>query len=377
MPSIDHLAEQFNRIREQFRQHLNYECQKLRHKLKSKYQTELNEKCEPLQTSLTTSQQEINQLLLKKTEMKGRFDKLQNSTKGINTQNCKRPQIDREGIIDDFDLQRKAKIARTGSVSTVETFVVNNKLPIAVMLNDMETVPHSSATAAFDVTYSTEMVRKSSNGPERSTSICEFGTIDLNGASIEQQTSEEHANNSNISNELTKSANLIEMSKSAVKAFSCPEKNCNKRFSCNKSLQIHLRAHRGEKPFVCVAPDCGKCFLTKANMLRHYQGHTGDRSFACNEPNCEAKFKSKHAMDYHMRKHRDQKPYVCTALNFGKAFPKSQDLKSHMLSNTGQRRFICTEANCGKSFWKKDNLKRHKKIHADEQSFSRNQPAYD
>jgi uncharacterized Zn-finger protein len=51
-------------------------------------------------------------------------------------------------------------------------------------------------------------------------------------------------------------------------------------FSENRSLQRHIRKHKGDKPYKCDI--CGKAFIESGSLQRHIRTHTGDKPLSYN-----------------------------------------------------------------------------------------------
>ncbi|NP_001076551.1 uncharacterized protein LOC100034531 isoform 2 [Danio rerio] len=66
--------------------------------------------------------------------------------------------------------------------------------------------------------------------------------------------------------------------------FTCPQ--CGKSFSCEQSLNLHMKFHRGTKPYEC--DQCDKIFTLKTNLNEHMKIHNVDMLYTCDQ--CGKKF---------------------------------------------------------------------------------------
>ncbi|XP_023273737.1 zinc finger protein 2-like isoform X3 [Seriola lalandi dorsalis] len=153
---------------------------------------------------------------------------------------------------------------------------------------------------------------------------------------------------------------VLNHSKPKVLSFAC--NFCEKRFSSQGLLTVHLRHHTGERPFACSY--CDKRFLTKSVLKSHVRIHTGERPYACTL--CDKKFTQLYPRTVHLRMHMKEKPYLCSTC--GMSFCSSGALLVHSRSHTGERPYRC-EA-CGKAFATAAQLTLHRRSHTGERPYS-------
>lgn len=96
-------------------------------------------------------------------------------------------------------------------------------------------------------------------------------------------------------------------------------KLCNRGFSNDEHLKLHLLAHdktqlvdfdSGEKEgsgYPCNY--CGKRFKRPFEKVKHERIHTGERPFSCNT--CGKRFRVSSCLTLHLRTHDDSRPFVC------------------------------------------------------------------
>ncbi|XP_039998772.1 zinc finger protein 79-like isoform X2 [Xiphias gladius] len=149
-------------------------------------------------------------------------------------------------------------------------------------------------------------------------------------------------------------------SKPKVLSFACSF--CEKRFSSQGLLTVHLRHHTGERPFACSY--CDKRFLTNSVLKSHVRIHTGERPYACTL--CDKKFTQLYPRTVHLRMHMKEKPYLCSTC--GMSFCSSGALLVHSRSHTGERPYQCES--CGKGFATAVQLTLHRRSHTGERPYS-------
>ena len=146
----------------------------------------------------------------------------------------------------------------------------------------------------------------------------------------------------------------------AKKPYTCSL--CNKSFTQNDTMIIHMQTHTKEKPFTCSL--CSKPFSTKSNLTKHLRIHTGEKPFSCMI--CKKLFSQSSEVKSHMRIHTGDKPFSCMICN--KLFAQKSQMKSHMQTHTGEKLFACSH--CNKSYALRYSLKMHLMSHTSKKPHS-------
>ncbi|CAL4166002.1 unnamed protein product [Meganyctiphanes norvegica] len=107
---------------------------------------------------------------------------------------------------------------------------------------------------------------------------------------------------------------------------------CDKTFSQNRSLNMHLKIHAQERKFGCSK--CSKAFYKNSDLIRHMRLHTGERPYQCIQ--CEKAFIASSILKKHMRIHTGEIPYKNNVTdNSTRTCLSKEILKSSQTSQTG------------------------------------------
>ncbi|KAH8298557.1 hypothetical protein KR044_011053, partial [Drosophila immigrans] len=133
---------------------------------------------------------------------------------------------------------------------------------------------------------------------------------------------------------------------------------CPKSFASRHSLRYHVTSlHSTDRPFACEK--CDRRFVLRTQLNSHSRMHTGEtkpRIFACDT--CSKTWPTKSDLRTHMRSHdpdMSKRPYKCDKCD--KAFFTRGHLSSHDLVHTGLKPYACTH--CEKSYQSVGNLNNH------------------
>ncbi|EDS41371.1 conserved hypothetical protein [Culex quinquefasciatus] len=108
---------------------------------------------------------------------------------------------------------------------------------------------------------------------------------------------------------------------------------CRKEFSQEKWLQTHMSSHSNWLKATDKLPTCSICqreFKSKSILYRHRQTHF-EKNFACTL--CDKRFSSNYQLNIHVQRHKQPKDHKCQHCD--KAFYNASDLKVHVNQHLG------------------------------------------
>lgn len=145
---------------------------------------------------------------------------------------------------------------------------------------------------------------------------------------------------------------------------------CNQTFKYFKNLKVHERIHSAEKSFSCR--ECWKVFSCERSLQKHLKQHAEGQkvlkglvedTFSCTE--CKRTFQREASLIIHQCSAQAEKPFKC--MTCGQTFQSETNLQAHGQVHTGEKRYSCEE--CGEGFRRKDTLWKHELLHTGQKAY--------
>ncbi|XP_037293025.1 zinc finger protein 846 isoform X1 [Manduca sexta] len=140
---------------------------------------------------------------------------------------------------------------------------------------------------------------------------------------------------------------------------------CNKKFTSNEYLEMHMNVHNLDKvtvskqdkslPYNCLY--CHRRFARPHEKVKHERIHTGEKPHSCEI--CGKSFRVSYCLTLHMRTHTGARPYACG--HCGKRFKAHSVYNHHLLTHSDVRNYKCPY--CPKAFKTSVQLAGHKNSH--------------
>ncbi|XP_017112416.1 zinc finger protein 425 [Drosophila elegans] len=145
---------------------------------------------------------------------------------------------------------------------------------------------------------------------------------------------------------------------------------CEKKFTRNFQLKLHMIAVHGMGEMRYQCEDCGKNFASRHSLRYHVKSvHSTERPFGCQH--CERRFVLRTQLLSHLRTHTGEaKPRIFECQRCSKSWPTKSDLRTHMRSHNPnmERPFKCDT--CSKAFFTRGHLNSHLLVHTGEKPFA-------
>ncbi len=108
--------------------------------------------------------------------------------------------------------------------------------------------------------------------------------------------------------------------------FKCNE--CDYSSDYRQHIKCHMPVHTKETPYKCTYPDCNKSYTSQSNLTIHLCSHTGIKPFECFH--CNKTFNCSSTLKSHsLALHGDTKPYKCTYPGCAHGYKILSELKAH------------------------------------------------
>lgn len=142
--------------------------------------------------------------------------------------------------------------------------------------------------------------------------------------------------------------------------YICPENNCDKFYTSQYGLNLHIKSfHKGIR-YNCPYNKCKKSYAFNNGLQDHIKRVHTAQGYQCPHPRCKATYSNEQDLQTHINNDHPARKYKCTQEGCDKSYTSRHHLERHIeLNHTRKNKYQCPHDNCPESYKEKSHLNEH------------------